>query len=120
MRRIFRRSVGRRRGPGAALSGGPALVFGGRFFLLAGRRREQQRDTGDADTLRAIATACGLDPKPLFAAAETDAIKANYQAGTDRAIAAQVFGAPSYVIGGEIFWGQDRLEFVERALAKRG
>jgi 2-hydroxychromene-2-carboxylate isomerase len=28
-----------------------------------------------------------------------------------------VFGAPSYVIGGEIFWGQDRLDFVERALA---
>ena len=80
----------------------------------------EERNTGDADSLRAIATACGLEPKPLFDAAETDAVKAGYQAGTDKAIAAQVFGAPSYVIGGEIFWGQDRLEFVERALAKRG
>jgi carboxymethylenebutenolidase len=32
-------------------------------------------------------------------------------------VACNVFGAPSYVIGGEIFWGQDRLTFVERALA---
>ncbi|MGD9536228.1 MAG: 2-hydroxychromene-2-carboxylate isomerase [Alphaproteobacteria bacterium] len=80
----------------------------------------EERDTGDAETLRQIVTACGLDPEPLFAAAETEAIKAAYQAGTDRALAAQVFGAPSYVIDGEIFWGQDRLEFLDRALAKRG
>jgi 2-hydroxychromene-2-carboxylate isomerase len=34
------------------------------------------------------------------------------------AIDARVFGAPSYVIDGEIFWGQDRLDFVERALSE--
>ena len=79
----------------------------------------EERDTGDAETLRQIVTSCGLDPKPLFAAAETEAIKAAYQAGTDKALATQVFGAPSYVIDGEIFWGQDRLEFLDRSLAKR-
>lgn len=78
----------------------------------------EERNTADSDTLRAIVKACGLDDSALFVAAETDAIKASYQAGTDRAMAAQVFGAPSYVLGGEIFWGQDRLEFLERALAK--
>ena len=78
----------------------------------------EERNTADPDTLRAIVKACGLDDSALFAAAETEAIKASYQAGTDRALAAQVFGAPSYVLNGEIFWGQDRLEFLERALAK--
>jgi carboxymethylenebutenolidase len=41
-----------------------------------------------------------------------------YEANTQQAIAAGVFGAPSYVIDGEIFWGQDRLDFVDRRLAK--
>lgn len=78
----------------------------------------EERNTGDPDTLRAIVSTCGLDAATLFAAAESDATKASYQAGTDRALAARVFGAPSYVVNGEIFWGQDRLEFLERALAE--
>jgi 2-hydroxychromene-2-carboxylate isomerase len=41
-----------------------------------------------------------------------------YEADTNRAIDAGVFGAPSYVIAGEIFWGQDRLDFVQRRLAR--
>ncbi len=79
----------------------------------------EERDIADPDNLRDILRVRGLEPAPLFAAAETDAIKAAYQAGTDKAIAAQVFGAPSYVLDGEIFWGQDRLEFLDRALNKR-
>jgi 2-hydroxychromene-2-carboxylate isomerase len=79
----------------------------------------EERDIAEADTLRDILRVRGLEPAPLFAAAETDAIKTAYQAGTDKAIAAQVFGAPSYVLDGEIFWGQDRLEFLDRALNKR-
>ncbi|MEP6790235.1 MAG: DsbA family protein, partial [Ramlibacter sp.] len=39
-----------------------------------------------------------------------------YEANTRRAIDIGVFGAPSFVIDGEIFWGQDRLDFVERTL----
>ena len=80
----------------------------------------EERDSADPETLRAIVRARGLDPAPLFAAAETDAVKATYQAGTERALAAQVFGAPSYVVDGEIFWGQDRLEFLDRRLARKG
>jgi 2-hydroxychromene-2-carboxylate isomerase len=44
-------------------------------------------------------------------------VRAIYEDNTRQAIASQVFGAPSYVIDGEIFWGQDRLEFVRRALS---
>ena len=79
----------------------------------------EERDIADPETLRDIVRVRGLEPAPLFAAAETDKIKAAYQAGTDTAIAAQVFGAPSYVLDGVIFWGQDRLEFLDRALSRR-
>jgi 2-hydroxychromene-2-carboxylate isomerase len=40
-----------------------------------------------------------------------------YDANTHQAIEIQIFGAPTYVIDGELFWGQDRLDFVERRLA---
>jgi len=44
--------------------------------------------------------------------------KAAFEANTQEALARQVFGAPSYVYRDEIFWGQDRLELLERALSK--
>jgi 2-hydroxychromene-2-carboxylate isomerase len=58
-----------------------------------------------------------MNAEQLAAAAQSDAVKAEYEAHTQEAVARNVFGAPSYVVDGEIFWGQDRLEFVERALA---
>ena len=48
----------------------------------------------------------------------SQAVQERYERDTQRAIDAGVFGAPSYVIEGEIFWGQDRLDFVQRRLAK--
>jgi carboxymethylenebutenolidase len=48
--------------------------------------------------------------------AHTQAVHKRYEEHTQAAIAAGVFGAPSYVVGGEIFWGQDRLDFLERRL----
>jgi 2-hydroxychromene-2-carboxylate isomerase len=77
----------------------------------------EDRNVGDAATLSAICTEQGMDAGALAAAAETAAVKAEYEGNTQEAVARKVFGAPSYVIAGEIFWGQDRLDFVERALA---
>jgi len=77
----------------------------------------EERNIGDADTLGALCKEQGLDAAALAAAAQSDAVKAEYESNTQEAIARNVFGAPSYVIDGEIFWGQDRLEFVERAFA---
>lgn len=76
----------------------------------------EQRDIADVATLDAIAAAEGHDGPALRAAAETDAVRKRYRANTDAAIAANVFGVPAWVIEGEMFWGQDRLDFVERAL----
>ena len=47
---------------------------------------------------------------------QSQTVQERYEEYTQQAIDAKVFGAPSYVIDGEIFWGQDRLDFVERAL----
>jgi 2-hydroxychromene-2-carboxylate isomerase len=77
-----------------------------------------ERDIADPATLAAIARAQGQDGDKLLAAAESEAVKAEYQANTDEAIRAGVFGAPWFVVDGEGFWGQDRLDFVERALQR--
>jgi 2-hydroxychromene-2-carboxylate isomerase len=77
---------------------------------------EQQRDIADDVTLTALLGEQGLPAERLTRAAEDD-IGAQYDANTQRAIDASLFGAPSYVIDGELFWGQDRLDFVQRELA---
>jgi carboxymethylenebutenolidase len=58
----------------------------------------------------------GLPPQRL-AESQAPEIQARYEANTQRAIDAGVFGAPSYVIDGEVFWGQDRLDFVQHRLS---
>ena len=57
---------------------------------------------------------------PLMPASLTDGFAAELNKNTDAAIAAGVFGMPTYAIDGELFWGQDRLDFVARALANAG
>jgi len=76
----------------------------------------QERDIADATVLAELLDECGLDPQRL-AQSQLDGVKALYTAHTAQAIDAGVFGAPSYVIDGEVFWGQDRLDFVERRLS---
>jgi 2-hydroxychromene-2-carboxylate isomerase len=78
----------------------------------------QERDVGDLDTLQALLRELGYVPDPILHHAASDEVTASYNAYTQEAIERGVFGAPTYVIDGELFWGQDRLEFVERALAQ--
>jgi 2-hydroxychromene-2-carboxylate isomerase len=78
----------------------------------------EERDVSDAATLRSIASEQGLDAGSLAERASTAEIGERYEALTQEAIERQVFGAPTYIYGDEPFWGQDRLDFLERALAK--
>ncbi|MCW5651865.1 MAG: 2-hydroxychromene-2-carboxylate isomerase [Ramlibacter sp.] len=55
-------------------------------------------------------------PAERLAQSQGPEVQARYDANTRAAIDLGLFGAPSYVIDGEIFWGQDRLDFVERQL----
>ena len=74
-------------------------------------------DIADVQALAAMLAALRL-PADRLDDARSQAVLERYEADTRAAIAAGVFGAPSYVIAGEIFWGQDRLDFVERRLAR--
>lgn len=63
---------------------------------------------GSAENLAQSLTAVGLDRDEMLAAA--DAADATLQAATEEARAKGVFGSPSFVAGGELYWGNDRLE----------
>lgn len=77
----------------------------------------EQKNIADEATLIGLACDAELDGKQLVKSAETAAVQADYERNTNDAIAANVFGAPWYVYKGEGFWGQDRLDFLERAFA---
>ena len=76
----------------------------------------QERHIADEKQLAELLAECGLKHERLEQAF-SQAAQERYESNTERAIAAGVFGAPSYVVDGELFWGQDRLDFVERKLA---
>ncbi len=78
----------------------------------------EDKNIADSATLIAIATELGHDGNALQKASETASVASAFDQFTDEAIAANVFGAPWYIVDGEGFWGQDRLDFVERAFAK--
>ena len=77
----------------------------------------EEKNSGDPETLKGILAGCGLDAGAVLAASEAPTLASKREEYTKHAIAQNVFGAPSFVIDGEIFWGQDRLDFVERKLA---
>jgi 2-hydroxychromene-2-carboxylate isomerase len=79
---------------------------------------ERDEPLGDAEVMAAAAKRAGIDIAALQAGARPDAeLDQLYEQYTQEALAANVFGAPSYVLpSGEFFWGQDRLEMLERAL----
>jgi 2-hydroxychromene-2-carboxylate isomerase len=79
---------------------------------------EREESFADPAVMASSAQRAGLDAAALRAAGPSDAeLDALYEQFTQDALKAGVFGAPSYVLpSGEIFWGQDRLELLDRAL----
>ena len=92
-----------------------ALDFAGR--IMAGVWA-QEENIADADTLRRLAAAADLDGAAILTGAASDEAKNRYAQYTQEAIDRNVFGAPFYIYRDEPFWGQDRLEFLERALSR--
>lgn len=70
----------------------------------------EQRDISDPDVLQAILADIGLDAVSLLAQAGAASTKEAVRRSTDEAIARGIFGAPSFTVGSELFWGNDRLE----------
>ena len=77
---------------------------------------EDERDLADAATLITLADATGLPGDKLLAAAQRPEAKSTYDKNIADAIAADVIGSPTYVLNGEVFWGQDRIDLLEDAL----
>lgn len=79
---------------------------------------EDELDPGDEATLARLIDEVGLDGKAVLELGQEPRWAEMRAADSERALARGVFGAPTYVIGDDIFWGQDRLEFVARRLAR--
>lgn len=78
----------------------------------------EDRDINDPRTLKAIAEENGLPGDILLAAADDPGVQEEFEANTEEALRRDVFGIPTYVYGDLLLWGQDRLDFLERALAR--
>jgi 2-hydroxychromene-2-carboxylate isomerase len=78
----------------------------------------ENRDIADPDTLRKLADGLGMDGAALLAGARADATVETYDRYTQEAQERGVFGSPFYFLGEEAYWGQDRLQFLEAALAQ--
>jgi 2-hydroxychromene-2-carboxylate isomerase len=132
--RRFARLLGVPCAPGVKL--GPAPLPAMRAFAWAKDRNEalaqglmhailrshwaEGRDMSSPEAVAAEAAALGIDPAELIAAIGSDAVKARLRQHVDAALAAGVFGAPTVIVDGEMFWGADRLAQVERWLETGG
>lgn len=90
-----------------------ALALSGAIFRAVWA---EERDIASEQVLAEILDAAGLDAGRL-AQSRSPEVQQLYEAHTQQAVDASVFGAPSYVVAGEIFWGQDRLDLLEKKLA---
>lgn len=77
----------------------------------------QGQNLSDPLVLRSVAAAAGLDPEQAQAAWSDPQWKEALKRANEQALAAGVFGAPSFVVDGELFWGNDRKSQLERTLA---
>ncbi len=75
------------------------------------------RDIADEHVVEGLLADAGQDARAVIASARTDAVGETYAANSREAIDRSVFGAPTYVLNGEPFWGQDRLDLLADALS---
>ena len=75
------------------------------------------RHLGDPAVVAAVLTEAGFNPEDVLALANDESVKAALKANTEQAVQRGVFGAPSMFVGDQLFFGQDRLEFVREALS---
>jgi 2-hydroxychromene-2-carboxylate isomerase len=77
---------------------------------------EEERNLADPEMIAALAREAGFDAAPLLDLAQGSTAEAIYALNLENAVAADVFGSPAYVLEGEVFWGQDRLDLLDDAL----
>jgi len=100
----------------AAMDSGENIDALAHTFLEAHWRDDA--DLADAATLSRLTAGVGFDANALLAAAGSARVQQRYDEFTREAIERSVFGSPTYFVDGDMFYGQDRLEMVERALQR--
>lgn len=75
-------------------------------------------DLGDLGVLADLLRRAGVDAAELWASAETPEVKDELRRNTENAVARGVFGAPSFLVGAELYWGNDRFDFIAEALGR--
>ncbi|ARU90136.1 2-hydroxychromene-2-carboxylate isomerase [Pseudomonas sp. M30-35] len=78
----------------------------------------QRKDLADPQQIAQALTAAGFDPEEFVRLVADEAVKERLKANTEEAVKRGVFGAPSFFVGDELYFGQDRLDFVAEALAR--
>src|SRR5690606_5941514 len=78
----------------------------------------QQKNLGQPEVVAEVLAAAELDVADFERRVSDEAVKERLKANTEEAVRRGVFGAPSFFVGAELFFGQDRLDFVAEALAR--
>jgi 2-hydroxychromene-2-carboxylate isomerase len=94
---------------------GTKIVFG---HELLKQIWVEEKDISDEKNIKIISDFFKLNFKELFNLARSDKVSKIYNDNTEEAVAKNVFGSPTYIYNNELFWGQDRLVFLDRALNK--
>ena len=94
---------------------GAKLIFG---HELLKQLWSEEKDISDEKNIEEISNTFKLNFKELTDLAKSEQVKKIYQDNTEEAIKKNVFGSPTYIYNNELFWGQDRLDFLERALER--
>ena len=92
---------------------GVKLMFG---HELLKQIWSEEKDISDEKNIEVVSNLLNLNFKELSNLAKSEKVSKIYLDNTEDAIAKNVFGSPTYVYNDELFWGQDRLNFLERAL----
>ncbi|HEU4824872.1 MAG TPA: 2-hydroxychromene-2-carboxylate isomerase [Dongiaceae bacterium] len=84
--------------------------------IFAAYWERDDASVGELAGLRPIAAKLGVDPERFADLAESAEIRSELVSETDRALESGVFGAPTFFVGEEMFWGKDRMEFIDQEL----
>jgi 2-hydroxychromene-2-carboxylate isomerase len=94
---------------------GIKLIFG---HELLKQLWSEEKDISEEKNIETVSDLFKLNFKELSNLAKSEKVSKIYQNNTEEAVAKNVFGSPTYIFNNELFWGQDRLDFLERALNK--
>ena len=78
----------------------------------------KEKDIGRTDVIIEVANENGFQGKTLFDLSNTSEVSKILKENTEEAIDKNIFGVPTWIFNNELFWGQDRLDFLERAINK--